>query len=147
MMERDCNTCKHHVQGRSLDDAPPKCWDCTGHKAMSGGVMLPYWEPEAPLADKLKGLLKEPQRVCATEVLEKSKENPLDVQVGGSHYKDFPIQPIEFAMANGLNACQFNALKYVCRKKGDLAKKLEDLDKAIHVIGIYKKMLIDGLVS
>lgn len=71
----------------------------------------------------------------------------LGTQVAGSHYKDFVIQPIEFAMQNGLNACQAKVVKYVCRKKGDLKKQLEDLDKAIHVIELYKQLLNDGKVK
>ena len=30
---------------------------------------------------------------------------PLDVQVGGDHYKTMPIQPIEFCQKNQLNFC------------------------------------------
>ena len=31
---------------------------------------------------------------------------PLDVQVGGDHYKSMAIQPMEYSMANKLDACQ-----------------------------------------
>jgi hypothetical protein len=58
--------------------------------------------------------------------------NPLDTQVGGNHYKSYAIQPIEYAMANRLNYCQANAIKYVTRY-GDKGGK-EDLLKAIHNI-------------
>ena len=65
------------------------------------------------------------------EVIEK---NPLDKQVGGSHYKKYKIQPVEYAMANDLNYCQANAIKYITRyrDKGGI----EDLNKAIHNIEI-----------
>ena len=58
--------------------------------------------------------------------------SPLTEQVGGSHYKKYKIQPVEYAMANGLNYCQANAVKYVTRyrDKGGV----EDLRKAIHNI-------------
>ncbi len=57
---------------------------------------------------------------------------PLDIQIGGSHYKDFPIQPLEFCQRNQLNYCESNAIKYLCRhrKKGGA----QDLRKAIHYI-------------
>jgi len=42
-IERDCNTCKHHVQGGSIDDAPPRCWDCIGGQGKTG-VYLPLWQ-------------------------------------------------------------------------------------------------------
>ncbi len=55
---------------------------------------------------------------------------PQDKQVGGSHYKDFPIQPYEFISKNDLSFFQGNVVKYVCRylnKNG-----IEDLKKIIH---------------
>lgn len=56
----------------------------------------------------------------------------LNTQVGGDHYKDMPIQPMEYSMANGLDACQHTAIKYITRfrQKGGL----QDLEKAKHVI-------------
>lgn len=59
-------------------------------------------------------------------------KSSLTEQVGGGHYKKYKIQPVEYAMANGLNYCQANAVKYVTRyrDKGGL----EDLRKAIHNI-------------
>ena len=61
----------------------------------------------------------------------------LDRQIGGSHYKDYAIQPIEFITKNRLSYCEANAIKYLCRwreKNG-----VEDLRKAIH----YIELLID----
>ena len=56
----------------------------------------------------------------------------LDTQVGGSHYKSMPIQPMEFSMANNMDACQHTIIKYVTRfrEKGGI----QDLQKAKHVI-------------
>ena len=59
---------------------------------------------------------------------------PYDTQVGGDHYKGMAIQPMQFSMANGLDACTHTAIKYLVRKKGDKAKRAEDLRKAIHCI-------------
>ena len=55
-----------------------------------------------------------------------------DTQVGGSHYKDMAIQPMEFSMANSMDACQHTIIKYVSRfrDKGGV----QDLVKAKHVI-------------
>ena len=60
--------------------------------------------------------------------------NPYDTQVGGDHYKGMAIQPMQFSMANGLDACTHTAIKYLVRKKGDKNKRAEDLRKAIHCI-------------
>lgn len=51
-----------------------------------------------------------------------------DNQVGGQHYKS-GIQPFTYALANNLNCLEFSVVKYL-RKKGDKAKRLEDLRKA-----------------
>ena len=57
-----------------------------------------------------------------------------DTQIAGDHYKKLAIQPIEYNMANGLNYCQGNVVKYVTRypdKNG-----VEDLLKARHYIDL-----------
>lgn len=61
----------------------------------------------------------------------------LGTQIGGDHYKKMAIQPMEYSMANGLDACQHTAIKYITRfrDKGGV----EDLRKAMHVI----QMLIE----
>lgn len=41
--------------------------------------------------------------------------NALEVQVGGNHYKDKAIQPVEYIHANGLGFCEGNIVKYVSR--------------------------------
>lgn len=61
-------------------------------------------------------------------------ESILSKQVGGGHYKKYKIQPVEYAMANELNYCQANAIKYVTRYKDKGG--IEDLRKAIHNIEI-----------
>jgi hypothetical protein len=56
----------------------------------------------------------------------------LETQVDGDHYKKLVIQPMEYSMANGLDACQHTIIKYVTRfrDKGGM----RDLVKAAHVI-------------
>jgi len=58
-------------------------------------------------------------------------------QVGGSHYKDFPIQPAEFIHVNGLGFLEGNVIKYTCRHKAKGGK--QDLEKAMH----YLQLLIE----
>ena len=61
-------------------------------------------------------------------------------QVGGSHYKEFLIQPWTFIRKNGLNPFQANVIKYVCRYlfKG---KTIEDINKIIHYCELEKQHL------
>ena len=65
------------------------------------------------------------------------KNNSLETQVGGSHYKNMCIQPVEFIERNNLGFCVGNIIKYVCRYKDK--NGVEDLKKARH----YIDMLID----
>lgn len=66
-------------------------------------------------------------------MLAKSNYNdPTGIQEGGSHYKAFQIQPIEFAMMNDLDICQANVIKYVCRFR--MKGGLDDLKKARHYL-------------
>lgn len=54
--------------------------------------------------------------------------NSMDKQIGGSHYKDMAIQPLEYSMSNGLNACEHSIIKYVSRHGAKGGR--EDLEKA-----------------
>ena len=63
--------------------------------------------------------------------------NAWDKQVGGEHYKQYAIQPAQFALANKLDYAQANAIKYIVRhadKNG-----VQDLDKAVHYIELLKQ--------
>ena len=60
-----------------------------------------------------------------------------DKQVGGGHYKDMPIQPIDFILKNGLGFCEGNVIKYISRHKAKNGP--EDVRKAIH----YCEMLLE----
>jgi len=55
---------------------------------------------------------------------------PKSTQVGGSHYKDMNIQPIDFILGNDLGFVEGNIIKYVCRYKDKGGKK--DIEKIIH---------------
>lgn len=55
-------------------------------------------------------------------------------QVGGSHYKGFAIQPVEYMHANGLGYCEGAVVKYVTRWRGK--NGIEDLKKARHFLDL-----------
>ena len=66
---------------------------------------------------------------------------PQSRQVGGKHYKNFPIQPYEFISKNNLSFFQGCVVKYVCRylqKNG-----IEDLEKIKHYCDLEIKKLKD----
>lgn len=64
--------------------------------------------------------------------------SPFDKQIGGTHYKNLPIQPVEFIMKNNLGFCEGCIIKYICRYK--YKNGIEDLKKARH----YIDMLIES---
>jgi hypothetical protein len=62
-------------------------------------------------------------------------------QVGGNHYKNYKIQPVEFIIKNNIGFVEGNIIKYVLRfkEKGGV----QDLNKAKH----YIELLIDSTKS
>lgn len=55
------------------------------------------------------------------------EESSLEKQVGGDHYKDCAIQPIEYIEKNNLTFCEGNIVKYITRHrtKGEGRKDIE----------------------
>jgi hypothetical protein len=49
------------------------------------------------------------------------EKKALNTQVGGNHYKDCKIQPVEYIYSNGLDFLEGNVVKYITRHrtKGD----------------------------
>lgn len=66
----------------------------------------------------------------------------LDVQIGGSHYKDMDMQPIEVIIPLNLSFVQGNILKYVSRYKNK--NGIEDLKKCIHYAKLAKEFEAKG---
>lgn len=63
--------------------------------------------------------------------------NALDVQVGGTHYKDCAIQPIEYIHANKLGFAEGNVVKYITRHRQKHGA--DDVRKVIH----YCQLLLE----
>jgi len=76
--------------------------------------------------------------VLRTDNLRTCPPPALATQIGGSHYKTFKIQPVEYIHANNIPFLEGNAIKYISRwrTKGGVA----DLDKAIHCINLLKEL-------
>ena len=68
-----------------------------------------------------------------------TQSKALDKQVGGDHYKDCRIQPIEYIMANELPYCEANIVKYITRWKRKGGK--QDIEKVIH----YAQILLESV--
>lgn len=67
-------------------------------------------------------------------MLDKQEASALATQVGGSHYKDLNIQPVEYIHANGVGYFEGNVIKYVSRWRAK--NGIKDLEKARHYIDL-----------
>ncbi len=70
------------------------------------------------------------------EIIDKV-DSALDKQVGGMHYKQYPIQPVEFCQKNQLNSIESSIIKYAVRHRDKGGK--QDVEKIIH----YAKLLLE----
>lgn len=70
--------------------------------------------------------------IDAEDKIAESHHNPLNKQVGGSHYKDQAIQPVEYIHANKIGYFEGNVIKYVTRWRNK--NGIADLEKAKHYI-------------
>ena len=66
-----------------------------------------------------------------------SRTKATDKQVGGSHYKDCVIQPVDYIVKNNLDFLEGNVVKYITRHK--LKGGVEDIKKVIH----YAELILE----
>lgn len=66
-------------------------------------------------------------------------QSNFETQVGGNHYKDLAIQPLEFIVKNDLDFLQGNVVKYVVRYK--VKNGIEDLKKARHYLDLMIELM------
>ena len=87
--------------------------------------------------EAIRQTVKEQGKFVKTDIKKKAMQATLK-QVGGNHYKDCKIQPIEYIVGNDLTFCEGNAVKYITRhrRKGEGAM---DIQKAIH----YLEMILE----
>lgn len=62
----------------------------------------------------------------------------LKTQVGGGHYKDLAIQPVEYNHKNGIGFIEGSVIKYVSRWRNK--NGVEDLKKARHFLDLLIEM-------
>lgn len=61
-----------------------------------------------------------------------NKASAFENQVGGSHYKDCKIQPVQYQEANELLGLECAVLKRITRHNKPTGKGRQDIEKAIH---------------
>ena len=67
-------------------------------------------------------------------------QRAIDKQIGGNHYKQYKIQPIEFIVQNNLDFIQGNIIKYALRNKAG-EDPTEKWNKIIHCCELAKELL------
>ena len=98
----------------------------------------------APFSKQRAESVAEAGRAALRELVEGAagyvnpRKSALDVQIGGGHYKQFAIQPVEFIHKNGIPFIEGNCIKYLARwrDKGGI----EDLKKVKHYIDLLIEM-------
>jgi len=68
------------------------------------------------------------------------KKSALNRQVGGSHYKDYKIQPYEFFIANKIPHHKAAIIRRILRYDHPTGKGVQDLDKILHEIELIKEL-------
>ena len=71
---------------------------------------------------------------------EQIKISALDSQVGGSHYKDRKIQPVQYIEANELKFLEGCVVKRVTRHDKPTGKGRQDIEKAIHELRLLLEL-------
>lgn len=66
--------------------------------------------------------------------------SPLTRQVGGDHYREGRIQPVEYIEANGLPFLEGCVVKRITRHDKPTGKGEMDIDKAIHELQLIKEL-------
>jgi hypothetical protein len=67
---------------------------------------------------------------------DEQNQHPLDIQIGGDHYKDFKIQPVEFITKNRIQFLEGCIIKRICRYNISGGKGIEDLNKIKHEVDL-----------
>jgi hypothetical protein len=70
-----------------------------------------------------------------------NKPSAMSGQVGGAHYKDMKIQPVEFCRANNMLGMESSVVKYVSRHKQK--NGAIDIRKAIHCLELILELDYD----
>lgn len=140
MIKPECDGCEHHLE---VTD---------GCVRVSHGIKCVYdtdprWagdvdEPHAPTARELDDIFRtniEEKNALTQAAANAMLQSAFEKQVGGSHYKDMAIQPVEYILANKLGFVEGAVIKYVSRwpAKGGV----QDLKKARHLLDLLIETL------
>ena len=107
LVDHDCPSCRGEVVTLDASDECPHCSGNFNHRG---------WRPHIDIEDT------------------QAVPSALDTQIGGGHYKNMRIQPLEYCHANNIGKIEGDVIAYVSRWK--LKGGIEDLKKARHELDI-----------
>lgn len=127
-MTKDCNSCNHHLQGRTLNDCPSICWGCFDHSREP--LVLRNWVPKSGDLPSVKTVLGDDSP--------RFGEAPANAkQVAGDHYKNMGVEPWDvvdtWPLEQRIGAYRHGALKYLMRM-GSKDQSLQEIEKGIHYL-------------
>jgi hypothetical protein len=125
---------KDYAPGRRIciDDATPADWDALADKRLRArGV-------DTPQERSLKEMVENAEDLGLYDDPPKAR----DKMIGGDHYRQGGIQPIEYIYANNLGFCEANAVKYLTRWR--YKDGMKDLEKAKHYIELLIELEGEG---
>lgn len=64
----------------------------------------------------------------------------LDKQIGGGHYREGGIQPVQYIEANGIGFLEGCVIKRLTRHAREGGKGAQDIDKAIHELQLLRQL-------
>lgn len=70
----------------------------------------------------------------------------LDIQKGGSHYKDCAIQPVQYIEANKIAFLEGCVIKRCTRHDKPTGKGRQDIEKAIHELQLLLELRYPGVI-
>jgi Protein of unknwon function (DUF3310) len=110
-----CNLCRE-IMGSSYDDYFKPLFGASKEAVIENPMFNAEQNPMAIRFDQNK--------------IDQKITNSLNTQVGGSHYKNLAIQPVEYAFKNKLGYIEGAIVKYITRYEVKGGK--EDLEKIKH---------------
>lgn len=127
----------HKIDGKNYDliegnISDGSCRNCTFEDSDCPEVATPTGEPQLLCSYSYCSYFVESTQVTPEiePEVKPSTTNALTKQIGGGHYKDFGIQPVEYIHANNLSFLEGNVVKYITRHKAK--NGIEDIKKVIH---------------
>jgi hypothetical protein len=131
---------KAHTLDKPLYDEEMGRWRCEEHDV----VIRKGYECAKCEDDRRKSQAEDSSNLDASDLDKMSrigkKPSAFDTQVGGSHYKQYVIQPYEFFFVNEITHEKAAIIRRILRYDHPTGKGMEDIDKIMHECQLIKEL-------